>query len=581
MLTKSRTAALFATSILGFSFLFWLYAHSAEVFQLTLVLLVLSMIFLFKWKRDTAKKIDGSLYLSLFFLGLAVFHHQTVALVIPAYLYLIFNRKVKGITRRQYLFMFGAFSAGAIPYLYDLWESFIKNPYNWIDVLDLKSFWRLVTRSDYGTFTALPSLAGSTIMQRVVQVLWYGKVFIVDFSAVGAFFFIVGLAYLFKKNRSYFWFFFLGWFFTGPFFLFYAAFPINEVFIEGVSERFVLISYLFLSIFIGFGFWGTLRILKKMLLGTYIKNKSVFVFVTLCFFVFPLALAFKNWEKADLSNYQIGGILGHDLMASVDPPGIFFPFGDTPAFNMEVAYFTEKQSPGAKLVLLSKLGDPIYRKQLMAKYPDLIYSDNFRSSKFFTGVQEIKEFFDANLQNVPIYLGGDIGLPSEYKLVRNGMVLRLYKKDDVPDASEIAQNMQKVSSNFTFNFAREKGKYQQFFGSQILNIYSDSFTKMGRELLNRGKDAEAMPYFEKALEIDPKAKNAIFGLGIAYFDQKNCEVAKREFEKLIAIDNSFWQAYEGLAHVYRDCDMDSVKADEFSKKALDLNQGGLLNEKFK
>ena len=185
--------------------------------------------------------------------------------------------------------------------------------------------------------------------------------------------FILGALYLFWKRRDLFWFFGIGWVLCGPLFLFYSAFPVLESFTKGVSERFVLTSYLFVAIFISFGVQAVLKLLKWVFFGRVIRKLRLFNLIGLTFLLFPASMAIVNWDKADLSGYQIGGIFVHDILSSANPPGVIIPGGDTESFNMQVAYFVEGQGKGSAIINLGRLAYPWYRKTFMAKYPQYIY----------------------------------------------------------------------------------------------------------------------------------------------------------------------------------------------------------------
>src|SRR3989344_8748757 len=118
-ITKNLFVSITCALVLAFNPLFWLYAHTIEVFQLNLVLIASSVYFLFDWREAilAKKQKSRSFYLSILLLGLAVFHHQTSVLVVPAYFYLIL--KTEGKIFKNYkniLKILGFFSLGFLPY---------------------------------------------------------------------------------------------------------------------------------------------------------------------------------------------------------------------------------------------------------------------------------------------------------------------------------------------------------------------------------------------------------------------------------------------------------------------------------
>jgi len=259
------------------------------------------------------------LILAIVFWGLAAFHHQTAVLLAPAYLWVIIksSKNFKKI-KRVHLKLIGAFLTGAIPYLYVFWAAWRKTPVNWNDPSNLPNFWRLITRADYGTFTASPELIGFSLKARAVQLIWYFNAVKADFTVLGVLLAVIGAVWLYFNNRLWFWFLTLAFLFSGPFFVSYASFPPVESFLLGVSERFFLTSYLFLAIFVGFGMFAVFNLFVRIS-SIYFKKKEVLARLTigLAFLIFPLILALINWPKTDLSQYKLGKILAEDILNNI------------------------------------------------------------------------------------------------------------------------------------------------------------------------------------------------------------------------------------------------------------------------
>ena len=176
-ITKNYFAAILASLVLTLNPLYWLYAHVYEVFQLNLVLLGTAVYFLLTWREKfTASRVRSQpyLYLFCFFWGLSVFHHHTSVLLGPAFLYLILK-----VSKREY-FKFSSilrcgifFFLGALPYVFIPFAAARETPINWNDPQTVRNFLRLISRADYGTFTAANFLVGSTIFQKIAQLVNY------------------------------------------------------------------------------------------------------------------------------------------------------------------------------------------------------------------------------------------------------------------------------------------------------------------------------------------------------------------------------------------------------------------------
>lgn len=572
-LTKNVIVSAFGTFVLGFSVLFWIYAHGAEVFQLTLVLVLVSMIFLFKyWSLPKLKRNDWDIWFSIFFFGLAVFHHQTALLLIPAYLYFIWQNKKKLLVRGIVLKLFVFFFLGILPYFWDIYQGFVNNFYNWSKPTTFQEFFRLIARADYGTFSASKDLVGFTLQQRILQIIWYFKVFRADFTLFGICIFVLGIFYMFIKERKYMWFLLLAWFFTGPFFLFYSAFPILQSFTKGVSERFFLNSYLFAAIFIGYGALALVNLARNFLYGKIIKSSALFNLLCLSIMLFPLVLLIINWPRADLTNYHIGSILARDILSSADPPGIIVTGGDTVSFNTQVSYFIDGIGGDSAIINLGRLAFSWYRMLFMQRYPQYIYPDNFKSDKKENAADVVWTFFDANYGKVPFYFYDKFETPKGYELVQQGMLLRMYKESDIPNKDDLEKIIFELDSEIKFNIFNEQGKYKQFFADQIEGNYTEKYFANGQELLKVDKYPQSRYFFGKALDIDRDYKQSLYGMGVSYIEEKECQHSREFFEKLLSLDSNYWQAYEGLAKVEEVCTGDKDKLQEYLTKSQEIRK---------
>ncbi|MDP3733183.1 MAG: DUF2723 domain-containing protein, partial [Candidatus Daviesbacteria bacterium] len=165
-LTKNALVSAISAFILAFSYLYWFYAEIAEVFALNNFFAIL-LFYLSISYRQTAKV----RYLYLFFLslGLSLTNHQTIIFIFPSLLILIFINFIKLIKKRPktLILCLISFLLGFSIYLYVPIASSHNPVINWDNVKDFPSFWRLLLRQDYGTFSAGLFLQ-PTLLQRLV-----------------------------------------------------------------------------------------------------------------------------------------------------------------------------------------------------------------------------------------------------------------------------------------------------------------------------------------------------------------------------------------------------------------------------
>ncbi|OGD96766.1 hypothetical protein A3F02_02640 [Candidatus Curtissbacteria bacterium RIFCSPHIGHO2_12_FULL_38_9b] len=577
-LLKNFILSVVGSLVLAFVPLYWFYAHVAEVFQLMIILLLISLFFLFDYFWiSTSFYRKKSLYLCVFFFGLAVFHHHTSLLLVPAYLYAFIRLKIFRLEKlKNLLKLFGLFLLGIVPYLYVFIAASRKTPINWDDPSNFSGFWQLITRADYGVFTASSDLVGFSAPARLVQVLWYFKVVLFDFTVFGVILIMLGIFWLFLKKREWFWFFLLSAFFSGPFFLAYASFPPLTSLLLGISERFLLINYLFLAIFVFFGMAGIrdfiFNLMKKLHLGNISFLKLLFSSV---FLIFPFFLFITNWPKTDLSDYKVGGILGKDILTAADPPGIIFLQGDTITFNTQYVYYIDGINNKSPIILTGRLKHESYRKQLERFYSEIFFPENFLTKGRTEYVDTVFKLIDINYDRFPIYSYSAISVPADYVWIQQGMLKRLYRRDDLPGDSETSRRVLQSLDKLNFRLDVVKNRYLNFFEDDIKATYSGVFADNAFALLKHGNVDKSKEYFENSLEILPENRVSMFGLAIYYLEKKDCEKSRDLFLAIVKADESYWQAWEGLGQVYSVCFDDSDKAKEYFERSQMSRKKGI------
>lgn len=219
----------------------------------------------------------------------------------------------------------------------------------------------------------------------------------------------------------------------------------------------------------------------------------------------------------------------------------------------------------------------------MKQYPDLNYPADFKSEENLESGDIFVHFIEANLDKYPIYFYNFIGTPDDFVLIPHGMLLRLYRKSDVPGDEVLARDIEDAMSRLKFDLKTERAKYVQFFADQIMLEYADRYYGSGKKLLDIGKDEQARQFFLKTLEIDKDNKQAIFSLGVSYIDQEDCNDSEETFKRLVSLDKDYWKAYEGMAKVYEQCYKDNKKRDEYLDKSKKLRESQMntTDNKFK
>lgn len=572
-LVGNKILSLTGILVLAFTPLIWVYAHQAEVFQLNLVLTASSLFFLASWLKGSYKrKISKDSILAFLFLGLAVFHHQTSLLLLPLYIALLWVNKMLPLKKwKNNLVLFCAFILGILPYVFVPFAALRGTPLNWDTASNLEGFIRLITRADYGTFTATGDFIGFSMLARLVQVLWYFKVFLADFTWFGALFALSGALYLARINKALFLFLVSGALLTGPFFLFYASFPVTSSFLMGVSERFMFTSYVFTAILMVFGLKFIVNILLFFAKKIPVNKELIKLFVHLIFLLFPFALFLLNFEKADLSKANLASIISKDVMGGAKPPGIIFLGGDTVTMGSIYEYYVNKTNEKSVPVMSGRLVHASYRKEFMNLFPNLSYPEGFSTGQM-SHSGAITGLIGMNSKNFPIFSLIKFPLDeNQFEMVQEGILIRVYNKNQAPSNEEIRNKIVDNLSGTYFEKRQHQGGYLHFFEENVLETYASIYAANAEELNKRGYPSEARIYFEKALKIQPNMINSLLGMAVSFNKEKDCEKALVFASKAKELEPKQANIYETLSIVYGQCFNDKARAVEYLLKANEIN----------
>lgn len=113
-----------------------------------------------------------------------------------------------------------------------------------------------------------------------------------------------------------------------------------------------------------------------------------------------------------------------------------------------------------------------------------------------------------------------------------------------------------------------RAELQESVSTQQIKKYPDDFTanfRMGDLLLSRNQPAEAIPYFERAAQSDPRSVLAATELGAALFSAKKLPEATEMLRHALALDATYIDARYNLASVLASSGQFEEAAGEFAK----------------
>jgi len=273
LLVKKEEISLLATLYFAFTYAFWSQSLVAEVYSLNAFFTVLVLFLLVKWSFSK-KKIF--FYSFLFVYALSLGNHLTIITIFPAILVFVLLVDPKILFKlKSIVLTLSALLIGAGQYSYLYIRTLQNAPYLEHRVYTFKDLLNVITARQFREKMFAFSFQ-EVILERVpmfFKMLWQ------ELTIVGVFIGIVGLFFLFKRNKKIFLLLFLSACGEIVYFINYN--------IEDIQGYLIPISL----IFIVFAAWGMLE------LGNNIKIKTYRLLFYLLLFALVIYLASSNFQK--------------------------------------------------------------------------------------------------------------------------------------------------------------------------------------------------------------------------------------------------------------------------------------------
>ncbi len=555
-LTRKTFPSVLVVFVFSLLYPIWLYSEVVEVFALnnlftvSLLWLAFHLYWCKKWKYFFALS---------YVLGLSLTHHHIIVFLTPVLFYLVWISRIR-LTFEKIVKMVVLFFLGLLPYFYVIISSFYGPPVNWMGEPTLSNFFALVTRAGYGTFQA-GSFIGREPVLRLINIYGFLEFVYLDFRILGLLLIALGFIFLYKWNRVVWTAISLG-VASYLFFLFYASFPLAENFMLGTFERFVQPLYILLSFYLLFGFIAFGKILRQLFNRISLSYKAeIFAKLSLILlFIYPTGLFILNYPKINsLRNDFTAENLGRDILNTIPKDAVLILSTDTPLFNTQYVYYTEKKWPDVKLIHLTKLYTPYYASQLKKYYPELILpsEDVSPKEKFYSLVYQ-------NYSRFPIFSKQPFGADNGEWVV-NGLLFRYFDRKDLPKDEEIYDLNNKLWSTYHDPYSGNPAKYNNLLLSDTLRVYGLSHQEYGYWLARRNYAIDAEKHLLLAEKYYPNDLDSYAILAQSYITEKKCQQAEEQINKMIERNKDLADSYFLMSLNYSVCFNDSAKASYYRR----------------
>ena len=466
--------------------------------------------------------------------------------------------------RKKIILLIISFFIGLIPLIYLPIASSTNPEILWGKANTLSGFIALITRQGYGTFVPGQFISNSPL-HRLIQLSNLHFFVLADFTLVGYFFIVCGLFFLLKSKPT-----LLALFLFGPFFFFYANFPLRDKFELATVERFMIIFYFLLAIPYYFG----LKWFYQKLIFFRFPTKILLMIL----FIIPLAFTVKNYRRlGNLKKTTIAENLGKDVFRNAESPAIIFLSGDTILFNTQYIYYSNKKDYLDKIPIhSSKIAADYYHQSLQKFYPKLKFSKKKQYG--------MAQFIDDNIETFNIYSNEKYSLPASYpyRWIFQGILFKLVPKKNMNnlDAEKTIDNFWLKAKNKDLKsyYLQNKIHWLNYFPNDILRLYSTAHQNTAYYYLEINKPLLAFSHINQALTLNPDDTDNLFLLSVYYVKLKNCQKAEESILKALDKykDKLYLFQLEQLTSCYGNLN-DKKRLEGLIKKYTDKSINSLVN----
>jgi len=551
--TKNLFFQLLTTSILGFSYLFWLYSEIPEVFALNICLTLGSIFFALKFFKQSKFVF---LVFSVLFYGLGLSNHLTIILTTPILITFVFLRRSDIVRQRfRILYLPGAFFLGLFPYLYLPIASSTHPIIEWNNINSLTAFFHHVLRKDYGTFAAgyfnqPHAEAKLYLLKAYFESLFFSiSIPVVIISAIG-------LIRGFFKDKAITVSILTSFLLAGPFFVTYSGFPISDYFVLGIAERFYLLSQVLFLLFVP---WG-LESIKEFFY--WILSRKIYAHVIVSVFILiPIFLLKLNFDRTNLSDTTMGTDFAKNYVRNLPKDSILLLSGDTRSFNLWYVHYILGFRKDIEIV---QLGDFGIRSAYFEKLRSEIREE--------MGLEGSRLFINTLLkaaESKPVFSMIETKIPNDYYAwLSIGLVHKLYMKEDLPDKHEYSTLIASMEKNINIpDLENSKPVESMLTLRSILTYYASASVNIGNTYLTKYNDKKAAQlYYTRAILIDPTFSESYANLAKIYLLEGRCANAEKNIKRAIEFFPSAASYYATWYKIADECFVKKDERDEVKKQ---------------
>lgn len=485
----------------------------------------------------------GFFYLFAFVSGLAFIHHQTIVLLIPCFLFVLFKSGAKfWFTKRAVTSFIIYFLLGSLPYLSLIPMSQANPSVKWGTTENLKGVLRAITRSDYGTFSPYaqnPATIEGEVQKEtpITQQVYYLKSLNRDFTLLGLILAALGAFFLWRRHKNIFITLFLGFLLSGPFFLGFANYTLDSGFHQAVAKRFQMLPDIFFTLFLAFGLfylWEKFRNLDLDLQDR--KNALVAILLMIILssvFLYPLM---RNFKDADDRDNFLTFSYARDSLAPTPKNAIILISGDITTFAFQ--YWQTMVEKDTDRIIFSPglLYLDWYVKRIEKEHPEIIIPPA-KPGRLQASTTEI---IDANWGKRPIYISPELArydpeVEKKYVLWPKHLLFLVKQKGDDLRLESYRGENEAFWQSHDLKLMEKIRKNNPLLEYAMVPEYARHHANLGGVFESVHLYDDAIREYERALMIHPAFPDPYKNLGRIY----GFKLKEKDYQKSFAYFNMF------------------------------------------
>ena len=521
--------------VFAFSRTLWGYATIAEVYTLNSFLILTVLWLMLGWRReqlrtDGPNASDRKLYIAAFVFGLGLcVHHVSVALLLPALAVLVFVTAGRQFFLSKRLLYATLISlAGLSVYIYLPLAASQAPLINWGDPSTLERFWWHISGKQYlvfFNFTWAGLAEFFSLLSREFSVVWLPLALV---------FALIGLAYIFRRDRTLLWFVLLVIAANLAYCLSYE--------IADDKDAYYLPTFIALVIAAAIGTYWLLEKARDQTRLSFVTPGRVAIIML----AIPVSTIISNYSISDRSRYFLARDYVHNAFRSMEP-GALLLTGDWQLYSPSL-YIRDidGERKDTTLIDVRLLRRSWYFNYIDQAYPGLADASRGEIDSFLEDLhgfdldprsydsnaalnQRINDRYDNMIAsfitkhlttgNVYVTLelaAGGIQEPgirkalgNRYELIPEGLVFRISEKSDPKEIKAPELQLRGL------NDGTVKLRSDDVARRTVIPIYLNMLTNTGSYLASKGQHERAIAQFNLALSIDPTFEPAKRSLAAA------------------------------------------------------------------